>query len=299
MENISKDYSREELLQSIPDFINGKISDSGLSNAVSKLIESDNDFKNEFDEINKTLTFFVKTEFPEPPDNYFNNLPVIINEKINPNKPLTENPGLVQYFSKAWKIILPAFAVILIAAFFIFRQENTDPVLTKSIDKSPPVQESNNSNNSVSENQIDKKETLIPGPDKSISDPENSEKAPNAKTELTQKTKNTNFRKQEVISPDKRSNNLISDKPTLEIKKETEDNSFIENKNTDINNTDFADIFDIDEFNEIEDTGEIGIEESELLNSSESDDVNLQNEFRELSPADQQEILNVLKETKI
>ena len=84
----------------------------------------------------------------------------------------------------------------------------------------------------------------------------------------------------------------------FENENKSEDVSVYENNDTDIAGTDFADIFDIDESNEIEDTGEIEIEESELLNSGESD-VNLQNEFRELSPSDQQEILNVLKETKI
>jgi len=296
MENKSKDYSREDLMQSIPDLINGEISDIGLSNAVRNLIETDNDFKNEYDEINKTLSFFTKAEFPEPPDNFFNNLPVRINERIKPNIPLTENSGVFQYFPKVWKIIIPALTVILIAAFFLFRQENTDPVLTKS-ENTSPVQERNNSTNSGSENQIEKKDNFFTGSDKSLTDPGITEKETNSNTELNQKTKNTNIRKHEVIS-DQKSNNLISDNTTFENENKSEDVSVYENNDTDIAGTDFADIFDIDESNEIEDTGEIEIEESELLNSGESD-VNLQNEFRELSPSDQQEILNVLKETKI
>ncbi len=296
MENLNKTYSREELIQSIPDFISGKISDSGLSNEVRKLIETDSEFKNEFEELRKTLSFFAVSEFPEPPDNYFNNLSVRINERLNPVSAVSENNGIFQYFSKIWKYVIPALAVILIALFFVLKQENSDPVISNSDIKLPPQQQNSSSDNSGGENQIDKNENLITGQEKRQTDPVTGSRENNAMTER-KKTNFTNYGKRQFNSPDQVRNDLISENPETEIENVSDNN--LADVNTGKSNPDFADIFDMDELNEIEITGENGIEESDLLNSIESDDINLQNEFRELSPADQQEILNVLKETKI
>lgn len=298
MENLNKTYSREELIQSIPDFISGKISDSGLTNEVRKLLETDNEFKNEFEEVRKTLSFITVSDFPEPPENYFNNLSVRINERLNPVSAVSENNGIFQYFSKKWQYVIPALAVILIALFLVLKQENTDPVITNSDNKQPPLQQNGSSANPDGENQIDKNDNLITGQEKNQTEPVTGSREDNAMTER-KKTNYTNHGKQQFNSADRIRNDFVSENP--ETENENISDNFLADVNTDSykSNPDFADIFDMDELNEIEITGENEIEESELLNSIESDDINLQNEFRELSPADQQEILNVLKETKI
>ncbi|HRI85747.1 MAG TPA: hypothetical protein PK536_09920, partial [Ignavibacteria bacterium] len=286
------------LMQSIPDFINDKISDSELSNAVGELIETDSQFKNEYEEVSKTLSFFEKSEFPEPPDNYFNNLPVRINERINPASSVSENSVMFQNFSKAWKYIVPALTVILIALFFILRQENSDPVLTNSGNMQSPLQQTGNSDKTGGEKQFVKKENLNTDQDKNLTDSEISTQKSNVMT-IKKKTNISNYRNNEINSPDQIRIDFTTEKPVMENKKVSDNKLTYENIDSYKSYPDFADIFDLDESNEIEVTGETGIEESDLLNSIESDDVNLQNEFRDLSPADQQEILNILKETKI
>jgi len=116
---------------------------------------------------------------------------------------------------------------------------------------------------------------------------------------IKKKTNISNYRNNEINSPDQIRIDFTTEKPVMENKKVSDNKLTYENIDSYKSYPDFADIFDLDESNEIEVTGETGIEESDLLNSIESDDVNLQNEFRDLSPADQQEILNILKETKI
>jgi len=113
---VNKKFKIEELLENIPDYINGKIKDEELKNAINSEIITNPEFKNEFDSLNSTLKSINNFTFIEPPDYYFNNLLPQINEKINAESKLF---NFKKNFSAIWKIALPVTAVLLI--FIVYK----------------------------------------------------------------------------------------------------------------------------------------------------------------------------------
>jgi hypothetical protein len=104
-------YNNEELLHSLPDYISNKLSDPVLRKAIETRISTDADFQSEYFSLSETLDMF-NPEFSETPSEaYFNNLSVRINEK------LSREAQPVSFFEKLGiklKFALPALAVILI-----------------------------------------------------------------------------------------------------------------------------------------------------------------------------------------
>lgn len=106
-------YTKEELLENLPDYVNNKIDDGKLSEAIEYEILSNTDFKKEYDSVSSTLNSFNKIEFSEPPDNYFNTLLPKINERIYDKR---GKFIIIKKFSTLWKYAIPVAAIIL---FFI------------------------------------------------------------------------------------------------------------------------------------------------------------------------------------
>jgi hypothetical protein len=108
---MGKQFKREELLENLPDFINGKIQDEELIIAINLEISADSDFKKEFDLLSSTLEGINSITFSEPPEFYFNNLLPEINEKIYAE---SKSSKFIKKFSTIWKLALPVSAVLLI-----------------------------------------------------------------------------------------------------------------------------------------------------------------------------------------
>lgn len=106
-------YPIEELLENLPDYINNKIEDNKLKDAISAEISVNPDFRKEYDLISITLRSVNSIEFTEPPANYFNSLLPRINERM------TSKSGKFKFtksFSTLWKYAVPIAAIII---FFI------------------------------------------------------------------------------------------------------------------------------------------------------------------------------------
>jgi hypothetical protein len=110
---MNKKYKNEELWENLPDYINNGIDDDELKEAIRIEIETNQDFKKEYDIISTTLKTVNNFSFSEPPENYFNSLLPRINEKIHKN---SETFSFLKNLSILWKFAIP---VVTILSFFI------------------------------------------------------------------------------------------------------------------------------------------------------------------------------------
>lgn len=115
-------YSKEDLIHSLPDYVSDNIEDNELVKEIERVINSDNEVKNEFIEISNTMNFLNSAELEHPGENYFNNLSVKINERIHENA----NRGSIHdRLGLLWKILIPALSILLISFLFLSNR-NTD-----------------------------------------------------------------------------------------------------------------------------------------------------------------------------
>lgn len=106
-------FTKEELLENLPDYINNKLDNKKLEEAIRVEISTNPDFKNEYDLLSSTHRSIKKVEFTEPPGNYFNNLLPSIYDRIYKKQ---RKFDFVWHISKLWKYAVPVAAIIL---FFI------------------------------------------------------------------------------------------------------------------------------------------------------------------------------------
>ncbi|MDQ3022355.1 MAG: hypothetical protein M3R36_17580 [Bacteroidota bacterium] len=108
-------FSTEDLIHSLPDYITNNISDINLKTEIENELENNPDFQREYSELKNTFGFLSLNDFQSPSEIYFNNLSVKINNKIN-------SPNIFgnfwQRLSLIWKILIPAITVIVIAVVF-------------------------------------------------------------------------------------------------------------------------------------------------------------------------------------
>lgn len=119
---MNKKYSKEELYHSLPDYISGKITDPGLISLIKNEIEVNPEFREEYNDFSDAFNFLDSAQFESPSDNYFNNLPVKINELINQEK----QPE--SFFEKLFifrKLFIPA-GIAIITAFILISIYNND-----------------------------------------------------------------------------------------------------------------------------------------------------------------------------
>jgi len=109
-------FNKEILLENLPDFIEGKIEDGNLKEAIIREISANPEFKNEYDSLSDAIGLFRNYKLSEPPVNYFNNLLPELNKRIYKDD---KKFSFSKSISLLWKIAIPAAAIFLF--FFSYR----------------------------------------------------------------------------------------------------------------------------------------------------------------------------------
>lgn len=247
--NTDNKYTDEELLHSLVDFADGKELEDGLKREIEKRIAIDESFRSQYDEIRKTLNFLSEAKFSEPPEHYFNNLPVRINERLY--APATGS--FWERLAPVWKILIPAIPVIAALLIFLFTRDDRNEK-TIAVDTGRKTVE----------------ETLKNDP-------------PPAKTQTS-----------DLEEEERPVETQTTDEPAVRKKQtswryEVDD---YESGQTESNRSDLFDNLVADNIDE-EESGSQD-ESSILLNTAENEEP-AEDEFMELTPEQQAEILNILK----
>ena len=107
----NKSNTPKELLFSLPDYISGKIIDSSLKSEIEKLIETNEEFRNEYLAMKNTLEFVAGSSLEPPPEHYFTGLVPRINTRLENNaSPKRSVHGILHL----WRYVVPALTVILV-----------------------------------------------------------------------------------------------------------------------------------------------------------------------------------------
>ncbi len=263
-------YNKEDLIHSLPDYIKRNIDDKNLIDAIEKELESDPGFRLEMNEIQNTLGFLNSAELESPPESYFNNLPVKINDKINESfNPEKSASGLWARAGMFWKILLPSIPVVIVAIILLSRYNN---------DQSVQLSPDKNENNAVIQN-----ENITEHNENELSDIEPEFKSDENITEEQPADIDKSTNRKKIISTDR--NKISSDKTVL---------SGTNGDSTGIlSGTILSELSD--------DTGDLftGEQGEDILFSVESDDEIMEDEFFDLTPEQQEEVLKSLKESNI
>jgi hypothetical protein len=124
---MSNKFNKEVLLENLPDFIEGKIEDGILKEAINKEISANQEFKDEYDSLAETIGHIKNYMLSEPPVNYFNNLLPELNKRIYRDD---RRFNFSKSISLLWKIAIPAAAIFLF--FFSYRSFINQNELTVS-----------------------------------------------------------------------------------------------------------------------------------------------------------------------
>ncbi len=115
--------NNENLLYNLPDYIAGKITDKNLIQRIKSEIDSNPDFKSEYELISETFSSVNNLKFSEPPEHYFSNLVPRINARIE--KQNNKSPFLHFFrISNLLKYALPAISVVLIIVIINYSNKN-------------------------------------------------------------------------------------------------------------------------------------------------------------------------------
>ena len=302
--NIKKNFSKEELKHSLPDYINNNISDAELYENISKELEVNSVLKNEFDEMKETFGFLDNNEFSTPPDNYFTNLSVRINEKIQANENELnwwERLGLI------WKILIPAVPAAAVIIFILFNFYNNESQKTEIANEIPginPKVETELKKESLDKESLEKEPTeKETSNDINNNTPEklklfdNSNKLNGTNADF----KNKQFQSLEVNTDINNSDQTIESKENaMDLKDDMNDNSGFPDNSEIFSNDLFAGIPDTEYENEADFDSDIyndnGNEVTDILYQADlTDDKSIEEEFSDLSYEEQNEILNNLK----
>ncbi len=107
----NKSNTGEELLFSLPDYINGKINDSSLKSEIERMIESDEEFRNEYLALKNTLKFVAGSSLEPPPEHYFTGLVPRINARLENSASRKRSFHEIVHL---WRYVVPALTVILV-----------------------------------------------------------------------------------------------------------------------------------------------------------------------------------------
>ena len=240
-------YTDEDLLHSLVDFADGKELEDGLKREIEKRIANDESFRSQYDEIRKTLNFLSEAKFSEPPEHYFNNLPVRINKRLH--APATGS--FREKLAPLWKILIPAIPVIAALLIFLFTRDDRNEK-TIAVDSGRKTVE----------------ETVKNDP-------------PPAETQTADLKE-----KEEPVETQ------TTDEPAIRKRQTAPDYENYESGQTEDNRSDLFDNLVADNIDE-EESGSQD-ESSILLNTTENEEP-AEDEFMELTPEQQAEILNILK----
>ncbi|MEP7145550.1 MAG: hypothetical protein ABI792_00935 [bacterium] len=259
-------YNKEDLFHNLPDYISREIKNNELINEIKNEIEINPEFKDEYEDMKNTFRFIDSAELEEPNENYFNNLSVRINERILKERDETiwEKIGLF------WKILIPAVSIIIIAILLFNYSKN------------------NTINNRVSDNTIKKVE-----PPEKTEVPQLNKKGP---------TQNENYVISEKQNPDlqntgkknhsrersRKNTGVVNEKPVFE--------SFTDNINDEKN---YEIPFKTNSIVEYADDNTSIEQEDDVMYIRDSEYEDYKDEFLDLTPAEQNEILENLSNSQI
>ena len=135
---MKKEEYINKLIFELPDYIEGKIDNPGLEKKILNEINTNPEFRKEYEDLKNSFTFLENTELSEPPDHYFSTLLPKINAKLDKNRNTSEISIWEKIFSY-WKFAIPLVPIVLI--FMIFKFDIFSP------EKNLKVEE--NSNNVI------------------------------------------------------------------------------------------------------------------------------------------------------
>lgn len=121
----------KDLLLNLPDYIEGKIKDPGLIRKIDDEIKTNEDFRNEYEEMKSSFSFIKETSLEEPPEHYFNTLLPKINERLEATHKHKEISIWEKIFSY-WKYAIPVIPIILIFIILKIDIFNPDETLKKN-----------------------------------------------------------------------------------------------------------------------------------------------------------------------
>lgn len=270
------------LRENLPDYILDRIEDKELIGRIKIRIESDSDFRTEYEEIKSAVSFLNSADLTPPPHNYFSNLSVNINRRIEEKN---QKPGFFKDPLFIFKKLIPTLGLLIVTVYLIFSYLSKDANNTVTADKEIIKTDTVSKTSETSVNKVKSPEEVG-----NISNPEKTNL--NKKNELISSTvKNKTarpfaneinsgeiYKSNEAKSSDKKSGNSGNENP----------NSVEQ----------FADnLLSYDDFDSEE--TDVEAEDEDLIYQAGIDDnENLEEELLQLSAKDKNEILENLKKSK-
>ena len=273
---MNKQFNKEDLYHALPDYISSTLTDKELIYKISKEIDSDPEFRSEYENLSETLTFIGSTGFEGPEESYFNNLSVKINERIISEK---KPENFFGRLGLAWRILIPAIPVLIVFLITMnFLSKDNDVIKTGS-DKTGFETSDKNKN------------TDTPG---------EIVKAPESKIEKSKELNTDNSRPVSPVSKVKSSQfnkkyySVSQNEINFENKKENLSQENINTDNlSDILSYNLSDNLadNIDELNIADNDAD---SDDEILLIKDQEEENMDEEILELTPEEENEILENL-----
>ena len=272
----------DELSENLPDYILNKLEDKNLIEKIENRLSSDSSFKSEYEEIKNTMSFLNSAEFTPPPDNYFSNLSVNINRRIEvKNKKFEFFTDPLFIFRK----LIPVLGLIILAAYFIFSYVKNDTDKNETSVNEKISSDTFSKAQETIENKIKPPEEIseIITPDKTS---ESKNKSPyfsgkNKKINTSRSINNSDFT---IMNEETKSESETNYPSDTEL---TNKSALIADSHL------FYDDFDSEE----------AIEESEdtdmIYQTSTDDNEDLEEELLLLSPEEKYELINNLKKSQL
>lgn len=158
-----KNLNKEKLLFDLPDFIEGKIDEENKLAQINFLINSDNEFRAEYEDLKNAITFTRNTEYSEPHDFYFNTLLTNIRDRIEQEKSVKQT-SIFEIFKPSFlKFALPLLiaAIILTTAYSlgVFDNKITEAEFVETSESIiPDIAKENQIKEEIEQTNIEEKE---------------------------------------------------------------------------------------------------------------------------------------------
>ena len=137
---MKKEEYINKLIFELPDYIKSKIDNPELKKKIKNEINSNPEFRKEYEDLKNSLSFLENTKLSEPPDHYFSTLLPKINAKLEKHRSTSEISIWEKIFSY-WKFAIPLVPIVLIFLIFKFDifspgnnlkvEENSNNVIVK------------------------------------------------------------------------------------------------------------------------------------------------------------------------
>lgn len=145
-------HLNEELLYSLPDYINGQLKDHKLIVKIENEIANNPDFEIEYENLKNTFSFLEKTNFEEPSEAYFNNLLPNINAKLDEKKQ-KKSFNILDYLAPSLKYVLPVICVMFVVYIYT-KNSSIEQVATIDQPETTIVNETTSDNPNITNNDV-------------------------------------------------------------------------------------------------------------------------------------------------